>query len=267
MLRSMSDLEDCALRATDGTIGQVKDFYFDDESWVIRYLVVDAGKWLLSRKVLISPIAIGRPDWTERELPVSITKEQVKNSPDIDTDKPVSRQNEMQYLGYYGFPYYWGEGGLWGNGAYPSVLMTGDFAMPPLAAGQESEAAYSRAETQRHQDDDVHLRSCKAVMNYHIHATDGAIGHVQDMLVDEETWAIRYFIVHTSNWWLGHKVLIAPQWVKEVRWSDATLAIGLARQEVKNAPPYDPSLRLNREQEMRIHEHYGREAYWVGEEP
>ena len=103
----------------------MKDFYFDDLAWVVRYLVVETGSWLSSRKVLISPIAIGHPDWAERVLPVSITKEQVKNSPDIDTDKPVSRQHEMQYLGYYGYPSYWGGAGLWGSGAYPGAMLTG----------------------------------------------------------------------------------------------------------------------------------------------
>ena len=125
MLRSMKNLEDYAIRATDGIIGHVKDFYFDDEAWVIRYLVVDTGTWLSSRKVLISPIAIGRPDWTVRVLPVSITKEQVKNSPDIDTQRPVSRQHEIGHLGYYGHPYYWGGAGLWGDGAYPGMMGTG----------------------------------------------------------------------------------------------------------------------------------------------
>jgi len=121
MLSSMEDLEHYAIRATDGAIGQVKDFYFDDEAWVIRYLVVDTGTWLSSRKVLISPIAIGEPNWAEKILPVSITKEQVKNSPDIDTDKPVSRQHERRYLGYYGYPYYWGGGGPWGDEIYPNT--------------------------------------------------------------------------------------------------------------------------------------------------
>jgi hypothetical protein len=79
MLRTMNDLQDYAIRATDGTIGQVKDFYFDDETWVIRYLVVDTGSWLSSRKVLISPIAISLPNWAEKLLLVSITKDQVKN--------------------------------------------------------------------------------------------------------------------------------------------------------------------------------------------
>ncbi len=123
MLRSMKDLENYTIRATDGTIGHVKDFYFDDEAWVIRYLVVDTGSWLSSRKVLISPIAIGHPDWTEKVLPVSITKEQVKNSPNIDTDKPVSRQHEIRYLGYCGYPFYWGGVGLWGATMYPNMMM------------------------------------------------------------------------------------------------------------------------------------------------
>jgi hypothetical protein len=106
MLRSVKDMQDYAIRATDGTIGHVKDLYFDDEAWVVRYLIVDTGGWLSNRKVLISPFAIGHPDWAQKILPVSITKEQVKNSPHIDTERPVSRQHEMEYLGYYGYPNY-----------------------------------------------------------------------------------------------------------------------------------------------------------------
>ena len=149
MLRTMNDLEGYAIRATDGTIGHVKDFYFDDETWVIRYLVVDTGTWLSSRKVLISPVAIGHPNWAEKVLPVSITKEQVKNSPDIDTEKPVSRQHEIRYLGYYGYPYYWGGTGLWGGGLYPT-----DY----LGISPTSQEAYARAEAARYDDDDLHLR-------------------------------------------------------------------------------------------------------------
>ncbi len=125
MLRSVKELEGYALAATDGTIGHVKDFYFDAAAWVVRYLVVDAGAWLASRKVLISPIAIGRPDWGGRLLPVSTTKEQVRNSPEIDTEKPVSRQHEMRYAGYYGYPNYWGGAGFWGAGMYPNLMMSG----------------------------------------------------------------------------------------------------------------------------------------------
>src|ERR1700691_472875 len=125
MLSSMSDLEGYAIRATDGTIGHVKDLYFDDEAWVVRYLIVDTGSWLSSRKVLISPMAIGQSSWADKTLSASLTREQVKSSPDIDTDKPVSRQHEMEYLGYYGYPYYWGGDGLWGQGAYPGMMLLG----------------------------------------------------------------------------------------------------------------------------------------------
>jgi uncharacterized protein YrrD len=263
----MKDLKDYAIHATDGNIGHVKDFYFDDEAWVIRYFVVDTGSWLSSRKVLISPIAIGHANWTKKVLPVSITKEQVKNSPDIDTDKPVSRQHEMRHLGYYGYPYYWGGAGLWGGGAYPGMMLTGygGVSAVPYDADPKAQEVYARADEARHRDDDLHLRSCKAVMNYHIEASDGDIGHVQGLLVDEQTWAIRYMIVNTSNWWLGHQVLIAPQWIKSVSWPEATVLIDLTRQAVKDAPPYDSTAQLNRTQETDIHEHYGRPGYWVAE--
>ncbi|MDP2027786.1 PRC-barrel domain-containing protein [Sulfuriferula sp.] len=239
MLRSMNDLEGYAIRATDGTIGHVKDFYFDDQAWIIRYLVVDTGTWLSSRKVLISPIAIGHPDWAEKVLPVSITKEQVKNSPDIDTEKPVSRQHEIDYFGYYGYPFYWGGAGIWGGGLYPDMMMPDYVGFESIPHDEDREG--EGADAAQHQHDDPHLRSCKAVMDYHIEATDGDIGHVQGMLVDEETWAIQYLIVNTSNWWLGHQVLIAPQWIQDVSWSDATVSLNLTRQAVKEAPLYNPA--------------------------
>jgi hypothetical protein len=267
MLRSISDLEDYAIQATDGVIGQVKDFYFDDREWVIRYLVVEAGTWLSSRKILISPISIGTTDWANHVLPVSLTKEQVRNSPDIDTDKPVSRQHEMAYLGYYGYPSYWGGTGLWGTSAYPGMLMTGDASLELAQPVQQSDAkrAYALTAAAQHQNDDPNLRSCEAVNGYHLLASDGDIGHVEGYLVDDETWAIRYVIVNTSNWWLGHKVLIAPQWIVAVGWEDATVSTSLTRQSLKDAPPYDAAVPLDRDQESNIYKHYGQTGYWVGE--
>ena len=251
MLLSVNDLEGYAICATDGIVGHVKDLYFDEQAWVIRYLVVDAGTWLSSRKVLISPIAIGHANWAEKILPVSITKAQVKSSPDIDTDKPVSRQHEIQYLEYYGYPYYWVGAGLWGEGLSPNIMMPGDvgFVSTPHELQSEAQKAYVNAEAARHENDDPHLRSCKAVEGYHIHATDGDIGHVKGLLVDEETWAIRYIVVDTSNWWLGHRVLVTPQWIREVSWTDAKASVGLTRQAVQDAPPYDPAAQLDQKQE------------------
>lgn len=267
MLRSMNDLENYTIHATDGAIGHVTDFYFDDEKWVIRYLVVDTGTWLASRKVLISPVAIGNPDWAGKTLPLSITKEQVKNSPDIDTAKPVSRQHEIRYLYYYGYPFYWHGTGLWGTGTYPNMGMQGyaNLVSPSGVEETDLEKIHAEAAAVDDQGDDPHLRSCKAVIDYHIQATDGDVGHVQGMLVDEETWAMRYLIVNTSNWWLGHLVLVAPQWIQGVSWSDHAVSINLTRQSIKDAPVYDPAISLDREQEMNIFKHYGHPGYWEDE--
>jgi len=266
MLRNLKDLENYKIGATDGEIGHVKDFYFEDDAWVLRYFVVDTGSWLSSRKVLISPISVHHPDWLARKLPVSITREQVRHSPDIDTDQPVSRQNEEQYLGYYGYPYYWGGGGLWGEGLYPYAIAPGfaGYGLDRVERERQIEEQL-RDERARHRNDDPHLRSCAAVTGYHLHATDGDIGHVAGFLVDDETWAIRYLVVDTSNWWMGHQVLIAPPWIKGVHWNDKTVAVDLSRAAIQSAPPYDPASGWSREQERNLSRHYGRSGYWASE--
>lgn len=263
MLRSLNELQEYAIGATDGDIGKVKDFYFDDHDWVVRYLIVDTGSWLASRKVLISPISIQKPDWAAHSLPVAITREQVENSPDIDTEQPVTRQQEAQYFGYYGYPIYWGGAGLWGGGMFPMAMYPGYAGLPGGTTGRDQAIEEgAKAERARHRDDDPHLRSCKAVIGYHIQATDGEVGHVDELLVDEETWAIRYLVVNTSNWWVGHKVLIAPQWIDGLQWSDRTVAVDLSREAVKNAPAYDAALTLDRPGEASLYTHHGRPPYW-----
>ena len=164
MLRNIKDLRGYAIHATDGVIGEVDDFYFDDEDWAVRYLIVDTGGWLSGRKVLISPLAIGHPDWLGQLLPVSLTKTQVEKSPEIDTKKPVSRQQEAMYFGYYAYPYYWGGAGLWGMGGYPGSLAEED----RVEARLRPEWIHPRPTS-----DDCHLRSCRSVIGHHVHATDG----------------------------------------------------------------------------------------------
>ena len=265
MLCSAKEVEGYAVGATDGAIGHVKDFYLDDEQWVIRYLVVETGSWLSSRKVLVSPISVGTPNREQKQLPVSISREQVRNSPDIDTEEPVSRQHEMIYSDYYAYPYYWGGAGYWGGEMYPSLMMPGYGgswgSQASSAAGQRERA---RRESARHEQEDPHLRSRNAVAGYHIHASDGEIGHVADMLIDDQTWAIRYLVVDTSNWWLGHQVLIAPQWIEAVNWFDHTVAVSMTRQAVKDAPVYDSQAGVGREAEDRLYKHYGYTGYWIG---
>ena len=254
MLRNIKDLRGYAIHATDGVIGEVDDFYFDDEDWAVRYLIVDTGGWLSGRKVLISPLAIGHPDWLGQLLPVSLTKTQVEKSPEIDTKKPVSRQQEAMYFGYYAYPYYWGGAGLWGMGGYPGSLAEED----RVEARLRPEWIHPRPTS-----DDCHLRSCRSVIGQHVHATDGDLGHVEDFLVDEHTWAIRYLIVNTGNWWGGHQVLIAPSWITAASWSDADVSVDLSRRGIKDAPVYDSAAQLDRQQERSIYEHHGRPDYWT----
>ncbi|NDP59772.1 MAG: PRC-barrel domain containing protein [Oxalobacteraceae bacterium] len=260
MLRSAKEIEGYAVSATDGDIGHVKDLYLDDEKWVIRYLVVDTGGWLSSRQVLVSPISVGTPNWEQKLLPVLISKDQVSKSPDIATDKPVSRQHEMAYSGYYDYPYYWIGSGYWGGGMVPNQMMPGRGGIGRSDAGLDE----GQRESSGHENDDPHLRSCNAVVGYHIHASDGDIGHVAGMLIDEETWAVRYLVVDTSNWWLGHQVLIAPQWIEAVNWFDKTVTVSVTRQAVKDAPAYDAHAAMSREDEDRLYQHYGRSDFWSG---
>ena len=254
MLRNVKDLRGYAIRATDGVIGKVDDLYFDDDDWAIRYLVVDTGTWLRGRKVLISPIAIGPPDWMSQLLPVSLTKAQVERSP---TSTPGSRCHASTKPSTPDITDTRTTGAaqvLWGMGAYPGSLTTEDRIEDELKA-RRTHAPQTRT-----------IATCaaaNAVIGHHIHATDGDIGHVEDLLVDDHTWAIRYLIVDTSNWWGGHHVLVAPQWIKDVSWSDANVSVGLTRQAVKNAPRYDPAAQLDRQQEQGIYEHYGRPGYWT----
>lgn len=258
MLRSTHEMTNYTIGATDGEIGKVTDFFFDDVSWAIRYLVVETGSWLLSRKVLISPFALQHADWMHKRLPVSISRDQVKHSPDIDTRRPVSRQHEMAYADYYGYPYYWGGSGLWGEGLYaPLQVSRKDIgSVPPVTT-------YA---TPLRPGNDPHLRSCQSIIGYHIQASDGDIGHLQEMLVDEKTWSIRYMVVNTSNYWVGREVLISPDWVKRIVWDESKLTLDLLQQTIKDSPRFESSTELNRQQETAIHQHFKRTAYWEKEQ-
>jgi hypothetical protein len=245
---SVKNLKGYAIGATDGDIGKVDDFYFDDEFWTIRYLVAETGSWLFNRKVLISPFALGKVDVSRERLDVTLTKKQVEKSPGIDTDKPVSRQHEASYFDYYGYPYYWVGPDLWGPMAYPRL--SGAVQRRNEEANAKREEAY-----------DSHLRSANIVTGYHIEATDGGIGHVEDFIIDGETWEIRYMVVDTQNWWPGKKVLVAPQWNDRVSWDDSRVYVDLSRETIKNGPEYHPEA-LDRKYEEALYDHYKRPKYW-----
>ncbi|MEO7493391.1 MAG: PRC-barrel domain-containing protein [Massilia sp.] len=252
MLRNVNILDKSKVNAIDGEIGNVEDIYFDDLAWAVRYLTVDTGTWLTRREVLISPYSVV-PPLVGNAINVSLTRDQVKDSPDIDTHKPVSRQHEREYLGYYGYPTYWNTGGLWAMGGYPIV--------PPEALSHYDDR-HEQLESEV-KPEDAHLRSIKNVRGYFIEASDGSIGHIDDFIFDVESWAIRYVLVDTSSWWQGSKkVLIATTWIERIDWLDSRAFTTLTREAIKKSPPYDVSAILDREFETRLHDTYARQGYW-----
>ena len=255
MLKSLSQLISASVNATDGEIGNVKAAFFDDHSWAIRYLVVDTGKWLPGREVLISPYSVNKLLPDGKNIYVSLTRKQVEGSPDIDTHQPVSRQHERDYSNYYSYPEYWNGGGMWGIGAYP--MMSPYLATPQQIS--ENEASRKR----EHSHDDVHLRSSVKVVGYDIQATDESIGHVTDFVLDDASWAIRYLVVDTRNWWPGgKKVLVATRWINNISWETSTVRVSLTREQIKNSPGYHEALTIERAYEEELHKSYQRNGYW-----
>jgi uncharacterized protein YrrD len=251
MLRQVKDILNFRLGADDGEIGRVKDLYFDDESWTGRYLVADTGTWLPGRLVLISPVSLGHANLDKKVLKVNLTRRQIEASPSVECDKPVSRQHEVDYARYYGWPMYWYGPALWGPTPYP-VYERGP-GEPPA----------SDPMVRPEQSGDPHLRSAKEVIGYHIRAQDDEIGHVEDLIVEEQDWAVRYLVVDTRNWLPGKKVLLAPQWIEEVSWERSRVIVPLTTDAIRNAPEYDGVDCLTRDYEERLYRHYRREGYWA----
>ena len=257
MLNSLSHLQECAVGATDGELGHVAQAFFDDQAWAIRYLVVDTGLWLAGREVLISPYAVRGSLSTGQVVEVSLSRQQVRDSPDIDTHRPVSRRHEQDFLRYYSYPDYWEGGGLWATDALPLV------PAPSASALVEREAQAARDEVS---GADVHLRSTAEVTGYDIQASDGSIGHVKDFIFDDQSWAIRYLVIDTRNWWPGgKKVLLAVRWVERIDWADKTVHIAMSRDQVKASPDYDEAIPVERDYEKRLHDAYKQTGYWTSD--
>jgi len=249
MLSKAKTLEGYKLANLHDEIGKVKEFYFDDSYWTIRYLVADTGNWLTGRQVLISPYALAARVKEQHHITINLTKKQIESSPSLSSDKPVSQQFETDYYGYYGWPMYW-------SGSYS--YMWGAYPYPYLEPNPEKQAETTPEE----KGWDPHLRSTHEVTGYHIQAADGKLGHIEDFIIDDETWAIRYLIVDTRNWWPGQKILLAPQWIDRVSWGESKVFINLPRETIKQAPAYTEESLLSRDYETRLHQHYNRAGYW-----
>ena len=248
MLYKAKSLKGYQLNSRDGEIGKIKEFYFDDRFWTIRYLVADTGNWLPGRQVLISPYALGVVNSEAEDIGVDLTKKQIEDSPSLDSDKPVSRQFEQAYYGHYGYPIYWAGLCAWGYYPYPAR------APEQWRKPSKEEKAW-----------DPDLRSTNDVSGHHIQGTDGEIGHVEDFFIDVQTWTIRYLIVDTHNWWPGKKVLVSPQWIDRISWGERKVFVNLLRETIKQSPEFKEESLLSRAYETGLYRHYNRPGYWADE--
>jgi uncharacterized protein YrrD len=223
MLRSVNQLYGDKLGATDGEIGRVKDFYFDDQSWAVRYLVADTGTWLPGRTVLISPHAIGGLDHSGKILRVNLTRKQIENSPPIALHQPVSRQYEEEYYRHYGWPFYWQGGALWGMSGFPTL----EHPVIPLQTGPQPGHA------------EAHLRSAQAVNGYHLRTGDELTGHVCDFMIDAQSWAIGQLVIKTGHRFTGKEVLIPTKLVERISYPDSTVFANLTKEAVENSPAHE----------------------------
>lgn len=237
MLIAAKQICSCAIEGADGTVGKVKDLLFDDQTWDVRYLEVDTGRWLPGRRVILAPSIIHTANYEAQRLSSPLMREQVENSPPIESELPVSRQKEIELAQYYAWGAYWAN---------------------TEAVRRESEGP-------------PHLRSTNHVTGYHIRATDGEIGHVADFIVDDhavelEGWAIRYLVIDTRNWLPGKHVLVPPLWTESIDWDSRRLQVGLTRQMVEQSPAFDPEVPVNRRYEEVFYDYYGRPQYWTAAE-
>lgn len=246
MLYEAKTLSGFKLHSRDGEIGKVKDFYFDDHHWAVRYLIAETVDWLTDTQVLISPYAMAAVNKEERFITIELTKVQIEDSPPLKSDKPVSLQFEESYYGYYGWPAYWNGPNMWGATAY--IARTREKTKEANPGG----SAWN-----------PNLRSTRNVSGYTVEASDGKVGHVEDFVIDDETWAIRYLIVDTRKWWRGKKVLISPQWIERVSWDDAKVYVNVSRDTIKQSPEYTEESRLNRDFETKLYGHFNRQGYWL----
>lgn len=232
MQRTINSLIGYAMQATDGEIGKTEEFYFDDESWTVRYLIIKTGNWFSGKEVLISPEALIRQSWEFRTFPTNLTKDQIRNSPDIDTQKPISRRQEVELYGHYPWKPYWGSGfyagGMWGI-IDPEPIID-ETVIKQLDENDNKSGA-----------DDLHLRSTEQILGNHIHAIDGEIGHVKDFIINDQTWELLYFVVSTHNFIGGKNVLLPVKYIREIQWYTGKIFVDTTIDAIKNSPEFNDS--------------------------
>ncbi len=254
MLKTLLEMRGYGLRAIDKDLGSVDDFYFDDRLWEIRYLVADTGNWLPGRNVLISPEALEPSNWEDKVFPLTLTSTEIEDSPGIETDLPFSLQKEKELRLFFKWREYWDDDVFIQPSGFTPMSVPGGEAIEPVVKDGRTLSGKLNG--------NPHLRSANEVQGYYIGAQDGEIGHVDDFIVDDTSWQIRYLIVDTHNWLPGKKVLMAHEWVSSIDWNKQTVEVDMTRDTIEKSPEYDPNQPINREYEVRMYDFYGKPHDW-----
>lgn len=248
MLRSLRSMLNYQINAKNEVVGEVEDFFFDDHQWVVRYIVDRLGAFTDQKHLLVSPRSVKSFDWVTKSITTDLTKAQIEKSPDVNAHKPISFQQQDDLAKYFNWPLY----AQWG--------MDSDFGRTNRLENNQK-ALHSVAQKASESADDF-LRSAQEVQGYHIHALDGEIGRVDDFIIEDDSWSIRYMAIATHHWTPGRKVLISPHWIHAIRWNDAEVVVNLDRKAVKNSPEFNPHELINRQYEETLYDYYGRPFYW-----
>ena len=255
MLRKEIDLLGYRLHATDGELGMLQEHVFDKDAWTVRYLLVKTGPWLDNRDVFISPIALGSIDEERKCIQVKLKQGQVAGSPHVNIHKPVSRRYEVAYYNYYGWPVYWGAGGRWGNELYAKEL----FDVAPFV-----EAPGSHEEQER----TTNLMNTGGIKGYRVFARDNRIGTVEDFIMNDESWAIRYLVVNGTGLKAPRQVVLSPLWFSDLSQAERMMTLDFSIKDIESSPQYDPTRVMHRGDELALFQHYGRgkeiDAIFVG---
>jgi len=245
MLRTMRHLIGATVAATDETVGELDDAYFDDRHWAVRYLVVRSDEADHAAPLMVSPVAVEAISEDASRIDLAVDKESVEKAPGVGHEQPVSVQRERAYYDYYGWPYYWQGPGVWGAWSGAAGMRMLPVGVPPdrvvadeLSGQEEAEAGAAGSgeldETSRH------LRSANEVIGYFVEATDHEVGHVEDLLLDPDSWRLTAVVVDTSNWWFGKRVAVPSEHFVAVDWETETVSVDLTRAQVKAEHEYRP---------------------------
>ncbi|MDW7658392.1 MAG: PRC-barrel domain-containing protein [Bacillota bacterium] len=262
MLVSLKELKGLTIQAKDGEIGKVNDVYFDDRAWVVRYLIDKTGFWLFGQQVLISPASVLAIDMEKHQIRVDLTRDQVANSPKVDQEKPLSHDAENELIQYYHWPTYLGIGGMGVGG----VGIGGTDTAQSAAYGQTQvpfpiTLSEPRKIVHDEESDGPNIISTDHVLKYPVSTSDGDLGFVSDLIVDLETWEIRYLVIEIDEE-KEKKVLIDPEWIDWISWKKRRISVSIKREKIKACPRFDLSLPIQREYENLLYEHYECKKYW-----